>query len=309
MSYSICDDHIQGARMVLAPQYRSLSDQELRNYLNYLASGMSEEDAEGFLSGLGNTFKSVAKTVGQVALQAAPIVAPLAGAAAGTLIGGPVGAQIGSTVGNTVGQFVSGVGRGQSVGTALKGAAGTGLQGLAGMAGGALGGSGGALGGIGNLLGSLSGGGAGSPGGAGVSGVASSIGRVRPRALDLTTFLQNPNVSRSISSAMMGAAGQRSQPVAGIPLNPSQILAALSMLSHRAAEEAAEDAEDTGNVYLLNPDGTYAVDPANPEQRAMRVLQWIRQDSRNSRPRGVEAAPSSQKTLTEWLREAGLINN
>jgi hypothetical protein len=81
------------------------------------------------------------------------------------------------------------------------------------------------------------------------------------------------------------------------------------MLAQRAAIEAAEDAEDTGNAYLLNPDGTYAVDPANPEQRAMRVFHWIRQDSRDGRPRGIEADSSSKKTLTEWLREAGLLNN
>jgi hypothetical protein len=296
MYFPINEDHLQGARVLLAPQYRNISDQDLRNYLLYLTSSLSEEDAESFFSDLGNTFKSVGKEV----LKAVPTIAPILGSAAGTLIGGPVGAQIGSTLGNTVGQFAGSIGSGHSVTTALKSAAGAGAQGLLNTATGLLGNV--LPGGAGNLLGA-----------AGGAGGAAAAGGIKPSAMDLQQFLRSPAVSNSISSLLMGALGQKSVPVqAGgqtASFNPSQILNTLSMLAQRAADEAAEDAEDTGIYYMLNPDGSYAIDPANPEQRAMQVFRWTRRNMLESQQRSVEVSTPQQKNLTQWLRESGLIVN
>src|SRR5271156_3190713 len=112
MVYIITDDHVRGARVLLSPQYKTMSDQDVRNYLYQRTCSVPAEDAEGFLDQL----TSIAKTVGQVALQAAPTIAPILGGAVGGLVGGPAGAQIGSTLGKSAAQFATNVAAGQSPG-------------------------------------------------------------------------------------------------------------------------------------------------------------------------------------------------
>lgn len=305
--YIFPDEYVLAARTLMAPQYRSLSDQDIRNILYQHVSSLPAEDAEGFLDGLS----SIAKSVGQVALKAVPTVAPILGTVVGGAFGGPLGAQLGSTLGQTAGQFVSGVASGQSAGTALKSAAGTGIQGLVGTftgAGSPLGKSP-----IGNIVGALG------------STAASALqgGGKKSAASLLSNFISNPQVTNSIGSLLMGSLGQKSTPVTAggqtFNFNPAQILGALGTLANQAAIEAAEDAEDTGYAYLLNPDGTYAVDPNNPEQRAHRIYQLMQQQARESRqwfysPTAVGPEPDRppvkvQKTITEWFEEAGLMEN
>lgn len=99
-------DYFEAVRYVLGPEYSNLGESELEDILLTRVNQMSESEAEGFWSSLGN----VAKNIGSGVLKGVSAIAPIAGTAIGTYFGAP---QIGSALGGLVGNLAG------SAGTAL----------------------------------------------------------------------------------------------------------------------------------------------------------------------------------------------
>lgn len=97
-------DYFEAVRYVLGPEYGSLSESELENELLGRVGQMSESEAEGFWSSLGN----VARNIGSGVLRGVSAIAPIAGTAVGTYFGAPqIGAALGGVVGNLAGSASS----------------------------------------------------------------------------------------------------------------------------------------------------------------------------------------------------------
>ncbi|WP_445711508.1 hypothetical protein [Flavobacterium sp.] len=93
-------DYFEAVRYVLGPEYSDLSENELEDELLSRVDLMSESEAEGFWSSLGN----VAKNVGSGLLRGVSAIAPIAGTAVGTYFGSPqIGGVVGGLVGNLAG--------------------------------------------------------------------------------------------------------------------------------------------------------------------------------------------------------------
>jgi hypothetical protein len=94
------DDYFEAVQYVLGPEYVGLSEDELEDELLSRVNLMSESEAEGFWSSLGN----VAKNIGSGVLRGVSAIAPIAGTAVGTYFGSPqIGGAIGGLVGNLAG--------------------------------------------------------------------------------------------------------------------------------------------------------------------------------------------------------------
>ncbi|ESU22309.1 hypothetical protein FEDK69T_22920 [Flavobacterium enshiense DK69] len=97
-------DYFEAVRYVLGPEYSSLSENQLENELLGRVGQMSESEAEGFWSSLGN----VARNIGSGVLRGVSAIAPIAGTAVGTYFGAPqIGAALGGVVGNLAGSASS----------------------------------------------------------------------------------------------------------------------------------------------------------------------------------------------------------
>ena len=95
------------ARVLMAPEYRSMSPAHIESVLAEAFPGMAPEDAENFLAGFGRAFQNVGKTVAQ----RAPAI--FSGAVKGATTGaalGPWGALGGALVGGTMGGIRQGGG-------------------------------------------------------------------------------------------------------------------------------------------------------------------------------------------------------
>jgi hypothetical protein len=94
------DDYFEAVQYVLGPEYGHLTEDELEDELLSRVSLMSESEAEGFWSSLGN----VAKNIGSGVLRGVSAIAPIAGTAVGTYFGAPqIGGAVGGLVGNLAG--------------------------------------------------------------------------------------------------------------------------------------------------------------------------------------------------------------
>jgi hypothetical protein len=94
------NDYFEAVRYVLGPEYDGLSEDELENELLSRVDLMSESEAEGFWSSLGN----VAKNVGSGVLRGVSAIAPIAGTAVGAYFGAPqIGGAVGGLVSNLAG--------------------------------------------------------------------------------------------------------------------------------------------------------------------------------------------------------------
>lgn len=94
------DDYFEAVRYVLGPEYSSLSENELEDILLSRVDQMSESEAEGFWSSLGN----VASSIGSGVLRGVSAVAPVVGTAVGTYFGAPqIGGAVGGLVSNLAG--------------------------------------------------------------------------------------------------------------------------------------------------------------------------------------------------------------
>lgn len=98
------DDYFEAVRYVLGPEYDGLNETELEYELLSRVDQMSESEAEGFWSSLGN----VAKNVGSGILRGVSAIAPIAGTAVGAYFGAPqIGGAVGGLVGNLAGSASS----------------------------------------------------------------------------------------------------------------------------------------------------------------------------------------------------------
>jgi hypothetical protein len=94
------DNYFEAVRYVLGPEYANLNESELENVLLSRVDQMSESEAEGFWSSLGN----VASSIGSGVLRGVAAVAPIAGTAIGTYFGAPqIGGALGGLVSNLAG--------------------------------------------------------------------------------------------------------------------------------------------------------------------------------------------------------------
>ena len=79
---------------------------------------------------------------------------------------------------------------------------------------------------------------------------------------------------------------------------------ALAQLATQAAMEAnakQKNAEETPE-YLLREDGEFACDPANPAERARRLLELLHETSTAGQERDMDK-------LTEWFAESGMLTS
>ncbi|MBP4136924.1 hypothetical protein [Flavobacterium geliluteum] len=94
------DNYFEAVRYVLGPEYSNLSENELEDVLLSRVDLMSESEAEGFWSSLGN----VASNIGSGVLRGVSAVAPIVGTAVGTYFGAPqIGGAVGGLVSNLAG--------------------------------------------------------------------------------------------------------------------------------------------------------------------------------------------------------------
>jgi hypothetical protein len=257
-------------RQLLKPENSNLSDAEIDALLRPILGRMSPEEVEGFW----DTVKSVAGQVGGVLKQAAPVLLPAAGAALGTVIGGPAGMAIGGQLGQLGAKFVAGPQPSTSSGgTAAQPAAPQSAPGAPAAA-------------------------APIP-----AGGTSALGQ-------LMALIQNPALLKSLLGQVLGQAGQQTVPAGsqGTQLSFPALMNALSSLAGKAAQEAAEAYPEVESVeatgYLIDPSGNFLVDPADPDARAQRVMELLREDylAKSYKPAGGAYDP-----LTEWLIDANLV--
>ncbi|WP_431241511.1 hypothetical protein ACQ9BO_15715 [Flavobacterium sp. P21] len=94
------DNYFEAVRYVLGPEYSNLSESELEDVLLSRVNQMTESEAEGFWSSLGN----VASSIGSGVLRGVSAVAPIVGTAVGTYFGAPqIGGAVGGLVSNLAG--------------------------------------------------------------------------------------------------------------------------------------------------------------------------------------------------------------
>ncbi|OQZ00737.1 MAG: hypothetical protein B6D35_05565 [Candidatus Brocadia sp. UTAMX2] len=168
---------------------------------------------------------------------------------------------------------------------------------LGGPVGGAIGGA------VGKLAGKALGGAPGKPIGGQLSQV---LGGGSPAVSQLMSFLQNPALLQSILGQVLGKAGRGTVPVGqqGASAPFGSFMNALSTLANQAAAEAnaREDSQGTPS-YLLDKQGNFLCDPAVPEERAQILLEQLHEDY------PAETDDDEGESLTEWLSEAGLLEN
>ncbi len=266
------DSTYDAIRQVLRPEYRNLTNAEIDALLQQILGRMSPEEIEGFW----DTVKNVAGQVGSALKQAAPALLPVAGAALGTIVGGPAGTAIGGQLGQMGAQLISP----QKPPTpppmpaAPAAAAAAAAPGAAAPAAAPI-----------------------PPGG------TSAVGQ-------LMSLIQNPALLKSLLGQVLGLAGQQTVPAGsqGTQLSFPALMNALSSLAGKAAQEAAEAYPGVESVeataYLLDPNGNFLVDPADPDARAQRVLELLREDYL---AKAYEPAGGSYDPLTEWFIEANLV--
>ncbi len=279
---------------------------------------------EGIFGDVGKWISGAASDVGRAAAKAAPVVANIgggvirgatAGAALGLpgIIGGAVAGGVGqgfssygsgtlrdighglNTATNLAGQFsgtgrlgatlggaVSDVGRGRNIFGAATSAA-SGLLG-GGTGAGALLGRGG--GGLASALGSLTGRGGG--GVAGLAGLLGGAGGGGGAGSGLLSLLGRPEMLQALGAMGLGSLGAKSIPVgAGRTPVPSGAFAnLLGLFAQSVADEQASFAggAESKVAYLLDDTGEWAVDPAEPRDRAVHLARLLdaAQDERDT---------------------------
>lgn len=256
-------------REVLKPEYRNLSDRELRTLLQQVLGNMSPEEVEGFW----DTLKDVGQAALGVAKQVAPAILPAAGGALGTLVGGPVGTAIGTKIGQMGAQMLANQPSAPAAAPPpppVPGAISASQPAAAAQA---------------------------PPGAAPIPAGSSSA------TAQLLALLKNPDLLKSLLGQLLGGAGEstvflgpRATPIPfGAMMNAVESLAA-----HAALEAAGDWGEEASTGYLQDDSGNFLADPANPDERAQRVLELLNEAASDY---GTE--PFDR--VTQWLIEAELL--
>ena len=122
----------------------------------------------------------------------------------------------------------------------------------------------------------------------------------------LISLIKNPDLLKSLLGQLLGGAGESTARVGpqATPISFGAMMNALESLAAQAAIEAAEASGDEASVeamgYLQDESGNSLVDPANPDERAQRVLALLNE------ARGTPA-PEPYDPVTGWLIEANLL--
>jgi hypothetical protein len=231
-------------REVLDPRFDSLTDAELEDaFGSAFGEGVTPAEYEEFFDGLG-------RNLGKFLQQAGPVLATagqgaMAGGAAGSALG-PYGALVGALAGGTgavLGQHGSGTARdvGNVLNTAVKTT---------------------------NLFTGR--------GGGPVTGSVPATTNA-PAAANLLGLLSRPETAQ----ALRALAGGRNTAVpvgtSGTPAPANAFAGLLAALAGQADAEAAFDDAEGVAAYLVTPSGRLAADPADPDQRAARLLVLLAQ--------------------------------
>ncbi|MBD2768076.1 hypothetical protein IC235_09255 [Hymenobacter sp. BT664] len=324
-------------RATLHPDYESISDEEADALLESVTAGLSPQEAEAYMEGLGSWLRKAGQTIAK----SAPIWAPIAGSVIGSIVPGAgtaIGGAVGGLVGNVAGRLANSprANAGSVIGAGLQGAVagglgaagrGTGGSGIAstvaGLAGTALGtgaGRGSTVGGLASaagLVGAALAGGA--PAGRAGSTATPVTGTARPATRQLLGLLNSPHLNRAVIGQVNGNVGRATVPVqAGgrrHDISFATFMNALLQLAQRAATEAPAPSADTNSTsYLTDSEGLYAYDPASPEHRTEGLLALLQQEheeawAENDQEDYAEAAGPGYDPLTEWFLESGMIRH
>ncbi|MEG3089108.1 hypothetical protein [Sphingomonas sp. PB4P5] len=306
-------------RASLAPQYAQLPPAQLNDLVRSIyGPNASAEDVEGLFDDIGSGLRHAAGAVGGFAKKAAPALARAlpavaSGAAAGS-VAGPWGTLIGagaglaggllSQSGNRTARGIGGaIGSASGLVSTVRGGGATGALGsLASVASGALGNTPAGRSALNGIRGARG----------GASGGASNM---------LAGLLARPELTQSLMSSLMGAAGRQSLSVGGQRVPVSQMLSALSNIAGRAAHEAAEaegSAEDTPEYASVTAEA-FGIDPEDSEGRtdALLTLLALTPSIWMNRPAPINVQvnpadpyfPAGENAWAEWDAEASFDEN
>jgi hypothetical protein len=121
----------------------------------------------------------------------------------------------------------------------------------------------------------------------------------------LMSLIQNPAFLQSLLGQIVGPAGRQGvtvgSPAKEIPF--AAIMNTLSSLANASAAQAPRTTEDVeASAYLRDERGNFVCDPADPDGRAQRVLELLREASTTEPIRWAQPDP-----VTEWIQQAGLV--
>lgn len=279
--YVALDHHYPAVRRLLAPDYQSMPAAEIEDlFYGMFGDRLSPEDVEFSLQNLGRDLASVGRQVAPIAAAAAPVVGTLAG----TAIGGPVGAALGGAVGSAAGQALGQVSQPQPAprpnqpqpsaqGSAREPAREPARR----------------------------------PGQRGRRPATSQPSALAaPAATQLAALLAHPSVQQSLLALLMGSAGRQSVQLAGASVPVGAIANAVEVFAREAAAEYttlhAAHPEAVPSSYLMDESGTFLVDPASQDERALRVYELVSQDYANHTQGGMNTE-SNSGVHHRYLRE------
>jgi hypothetical protein len=221
-------------RLLLAPEYRDLPAEQIEAILESAFPGMGAEDAESFLSDVGRAFSNVGREI----VRRGPQILAGAGQGAATgAVAGPWGALLGAGAGAFAGGLSA---------RPQQGPPGPGMP----------------------------------PGAVPPSAGPGAVAPPAPGAISgapgrqLAAMFAQPQTWQAALTSLLGASGRQTLPAGGGQVPVSSILATLGTLATRAAEDLSAEAgeDESAPLYLMDAEGNYAIDPANPDARAGRLL-------------------------------------
>lgn len=96
-------------------------------------------------------------------------------------------------------------------------------------------------------------------------------------SVQLMSLLAQPQVAQALLSAAFGTAGRPTLPAGNMAVPTTAVLEAIGTLATRAAEEmgALELAGGAVPAHFADAFGEFAIDPANPDERASHVVAFL----------------------------------
>lgn len=121
----------------------------------------------------------------------------------------------------------------------------------------------------------------------------------------LMALIQNPLFLKSLLGQVLGSAGRQSVPVGpqGATAPFGAFMNALGSLASMAASEAQVDDESVeAFAYLQDEEGNFLVDPANPDERAQRLLEILSEAQQDEADECEGFDP-----VSNWLYKSGFV--
>jgi len=287
-----CDDPYPILREALAPEHAALAPEQIDAlFERTFGPAITAEDVEDIFGSIGKFASDVGHAVSHVAQRAAPFVkSALPGVAQGAMAGaalGPVGMLGGAVLGGAGSALAGQKGPAGTMGKVL--GSGIGLAGSLAGSGGIVGGlAKGGVGGLGGVargaLGAVAQRGLGALGPT-VTGVAPAVATDligAPAAGQLLNLLGKPEVMQALQAMLLSPIGRPTVPVAGTPVALAAFTNLLGLLANQAqAQFTASAAPQTATIpeYLVESNGEYRCDPADPTQRAEVLWELLQQSS------------------------------